>query len=149
MRHLSILGYYFAQYIKVRLAYPGDFLISVFTSLAGTVASFGFLYILFHRVSSLQGWAFEELLFIYGFNLVCLGLFNVLSMNLYEFGERYIMEGRFDQIMLRPLHSLFQVIFEAFRIESFQEFATGLVVVVYVWHKLDLPLTRWTWSCFC
>jgi len=42
MRHLSILGYYFAQYIKVRLAYPGDFLISVFTSLAGTVASFGF-----------------------------------------------------------------------------------------------------------
>ena len=141
MRHLSILGYYFAQYIKVRLAYPGDFLISVFTSLAGTVASFGFLYILFHRVSSLQGWAFEELLFIYGFNLVCLGLFNVLSMNLYEFGERYIMEGRFDQIMLRPLHSLFQVIFEAFRIESFQEFATGLVVVVYVWHKLDLPLT--------
>ena len=92
-------------------------------------------------MSSLQGWAFEELLFIYGFNLVCLGLFNVLSMNLYEFGERYIMEGRFDQIMLRPLHSLFQVIFEAFRIESFQEFATGLVVVVYVWHKLDLPLT--------
>ena len=140
MRHLSILAYYFAQYIKVRLAYPGDFLIAVSTSLAGTVASFGFLYILFHRVSSLQGWAFEELLFIYGFNLVCLGLFNVLSMNLYEFGERYIMEGRFDQIMLRPLHSLFQVIFEAFRIESFQEFATGLAVVVYVWHKLDLPL---------
>ena len=141
MRHLSILAYYFAQYIKVRLAYPGDFLIAVSTSLAGTVASFGFLYILFHRVSSLQGWAFEELLFIYGFNLVCLGLFNVLSMNLYEFGERYIMEGRFDQVMLRPLHSLFQVIFEAFRIESFQEFATGLAVIVYVWHKLDLPLT--------
>ena len=103
MRHLSILGYYFAQYIKVRLAYPGDFLIAVSTSLAGTVASFGFLYILFHRVSSLQGWAFEELLFIYGFNLICLGLFNVLSMNLYEFGERYIMEGRFDQII--PVHS--------------------------------------------
>ena len=141
MRHLSIVAYYFSQYIKVRLAYPGDFLIGVSTSLAGTVASFGFLYILFYRVSSLQGWVFEELLFIYGFNLVCLGLFNVLSMNLYEFGERYIMEGRFDQIMLRPLHTLFQVIFEAFRVESFQEFATGLVVVVYIWHKLNLPLT--------
>ncbi len=71
----------------------------------------------------------------------CLGLFNVLSMNLYEFGERYIMEGRFDQILLRPLHSLFQVIFEAFRIESFQEVLTGLVVVGYVWQKLELPVT--------
>ncbi len=69
MRHLSILVYYFAQYIKARLAYQGDFFIAVSTSFVGTVASFGFLYILFHRVSSLQGWRFEELLFIYGFSL--------------------------------------------------------------------------------
>ncbi len=141
MKHLSILVYYFAQYVKARLAYQGDFFIAVATSFVGTVASFGFLYILFYRVSSLQGWRFEELLFIYGFSLACLGLFNVLSMNLYEFGERYIMEGRFDQILLRPLHSLFQVIFEAFRIESFQEVVTGLVVVGYAWQKLELPLT--------
>ena len=51
------------------------------------------------------------------------------------------MEGRFDQILLRPLHSLFQVIFEAFRIESFQEVFTGIVVVGYAWKKLELPLT--------
>lgn len=141
MRHLSILVHYFAQYAKARLAYPGDFLIAVLTSFLGTVAGFGFLYILFHRVSALHGWPFEELLFIYGFSLTCLGFFNVLSMNLYEFGERYIMEGRFDQILLRPLHSLFQVIFEAFRIESFQEVFTGIVVVGYAWKKLELPLT--------
>src|SRR5207247_10277997 len=60
MRHLSILIHYFSQYLKARLAYKGDFLIAVFTSFSATVASFGFLYILFHRVSSLQGWKFEE-----------------------------------------------------------------------------------------
>jgi ABC-2 type transport system permease protein len=138
MRHLSILAAYFAQYLKARLAYQGDFFLAVLTSFSATVASFGFLYILFYRVSSLQGWRFEELLFIYGFSLICLGLFNVLSLNLYEFGERYIMEGRFDQVLLRPLHSLFQVLFEAFRIESFQEVFTGLAVVVYAVVKLDL-----------
>ena len=141
MRHLSILAHYFAQYVKARLAYQGDFLIAVLTSFLATVAGFGFLYILFHRVSALDGWSFEELLFIYGFALTCLGFFNVLSMNLYEFGERYVMEGRFDQILLRPLHSLFQVIFEAFRIESFQEVFTGILVVGYAWQKLELPLT--------
>ena len=141
MRHLKILAYYFGQYFKARLTYHVDFFIALVTSFIATIASFGFLYVLFNRVSSLQGWSFEELLFIYGFSLICLGVFNVLSMNLYEFGERYIMEGRFDQILLRPLHSLFQVLFEAFRIESLQEVFTGLTVVGYAWYKLQLPVT--------
>lgn len=138
VRHLSILAAYFGQYLKARLAYQGDFFLTVLTSFSATAASFGFLYLLFHRVSSLQGWRFEELLFVYGFSLICLGFFNVLSLNLYEFGERYIMEGRFDQVLLRPLHSLFQVLFEAFRIESFQEVITGAVVVCYSAIKLEL-----------
>ena len=138
MRHLSILIHYFSQYLKARLEYKGDLLIAVFTSFSATVASFGFLYILFHRVSSLQGWKFEELIFIYGFSLTCLGFFNVLSLNLYEFGERYIMEGRFDQVLLRPLHSLFQILFEAFRIESLQEVLTGLAALGYASWKLRL-----------
>jgi ABC-2 type transport system permease protein len=136
-RLFSILIYYFGQYVKSRLAYKGDFFIAVLTSFSATVASFGFLYILFHRVSSLQGWRFEELIFIYGFSLTCLGFFNVLSLNLYEFGERYIMEGRFDQVLLRPLPSLFQILFEAFRVESFQEVITGLAVVSYASWKLQ------------
>lgn len=138
MRYCSILFHYFSQYLKARLAYQGDFFIALFTSFSATVASFGFLYILFHRVNSLQGWRFEELLFIYGFSLICLGFFNVLSLNLYEFGDRYIMEGRFDQVLLRPLHALFQVLFEAFRIESFQEVLTGTAVVVWASRKLAL-----------
>jgi len=137
-RLASILIHYFGQYVKSRLAYKGDFFIAVLTSFSATVASFGFLYILFHRVNSLQGWKFEELIFIYGFSLTCLGFFNVLSLNLYEFGERYIMEGRFDQVLLRPLPSLFQILFEAFRVESFQEVFTGLAVVGYASWKLQL-----------
>jgi ABC-2 type transport system permease protein len=138
MWHLIILLSYFGQYFKARLAYQVDFILAVLTSFSATVASFGFLYILFHRVSSLQGWRFEELLFVYGFSLVCLGFFNVFSLNLYEFGERYIMEGRFDHVLLRPLHSLFQVLFETFRIESFQEVITGLAAVIYSAQQLEL-----------
>ncbi|HEY2933946.1 MAG TPA: ABC-2 family transporter protein [Acidobacteriota bacterium] len=138
MRYLGILAHYFFQYLKTRLANRGDFFIAVITSFSATAASFGFLYILFFRVSSLSGWKFEELIFIYGFSLTCLGLFNVVSLNLYEFGERYVIEGRFDQVLLRPLPSLFQVLFEAFRIESFQEVVTGLAAIFYAAWKLHL-----------
>jgi ABC-2 type transport system permease protein len=141
MRYISILGHYFLQYLKSRMAYQGDFFIAIFASFSATLASFGFIYILFHRVSSLQGWRFEELMFIYGFSLTALGFFNVLSLNLYEFGERYIIEGRFDQVLLRPLHSLFQVLFEAFRIESLQEVVTGTVLMAYAAMKLKLEFS--------
>jgi len=138
MKYLGILSHYFFQYLKTRLAHRGDFFIAVVTSFSATAASFGFLYILFFRVSSLSGWRFEELIFIYGFSLTCLGFFNVVSLNLYEFGERYVIEGRFDQVLLRPLPSLFQVLFEAFRIESFQEVFTGLAAILYAGWRLHL-----------
>ncbi len=148
VRYANILGHYFLQYLKARLAYQGDFIIAVFTSFCATLASFSFIYVLFYRVSSLQGWRFEELMFIYAFSLCCLGFFNVLSLNLYEFGERYIIEGRFDQLLLRPLHSLFQVLFETFRLESFQEVVSGGALMIYASRQLALPWPWWGIALF-
>ncbi len=51
-KHLGLLGEYFAQYLKVRVSYRGDFLIGLFTSFAATIllasASSGF----FSRITS-------------------------------------------------------------------------------------------------
>jgi len=96
----------------------------------------------------------EEVVFLYGFSLIPFGLFNVFSLNLYEFGATYIMEGKFDRVLLRPLSSLFQVVFDAFRIESLQEVVVGLVVIVwasrrlqYPWHALDILLLAFFALC--
>lgn len=140
-RHLALLADYFVQYFKVRVSYRADFLIGVATSMTATLFSLGFVVVLFSRIPSLAGWRFEEVLFLYGFSLVPFGLFNVLSINLYEFGGNYIIEGKFDRVLLRPVSSLFQVLFESFRIESFQEVITGLVVVLWAAHRLE---HRWT-----
>src|SRR2546425_6115824 len=128
-RHLKLLLLYFAQYAKVRLAYKADFFIAFFSSMAATVLGFGFVLVLFSKIPQLQGWSFYEILFLYAFSLVPLGFFNVVSWNLYEFGDLYIIQGRFDRILLRPVDSLFQVLFEKFRIESLQEGVTGVAVV--------------------
>lgn len=146
-RHAALLGSYFAQYAKVRVSYRGDFFISAATSMAATIFSLGFVLVLFARIPTLSNWRMEEVLFLYGFSLIPFGIFNVFSLNLYEFGATYIMEGKFDRVLLRPLSSLFQVVFEAFRIESLQEVIVGLVVVTwasqrlhYQWHLVDILL---------
>src|SRR3974390_133135 len=142
-RHLRLFLLCFAQYAKVRLAYKADFFIAFFSSMAATVLGFGFVFVLFSKIPQLQGWSFFEILFLYAFSLIPLGFFNVVSWNLYEFGDIYIIQGRFDRILLRPVDTLFQVIFEKFRIESLQEVVTGIVVLVICIRHLD---ASWTWA---
>lgn len=146
-RHAALLGSYFTQYAKVRVSYRGDFFISAATSMAATIFSLGFVLVLFARIPRLSSWRMEEVLFLYGFSLIPFGIFNVFSLNLYEFGATYIMEGKFDRVLLRPLSSLFQVLFDTFRIESLQEVVVGLAVVTwashrlhYQWHIVDILL---------
>ncbi len=138
---LAILWQYFGQYAKTRMAYKADFFIASFASILATVAGYGFVLVLFSRIPQLKGWRFEEVLFIYGFSLLPMGLFNIISLNLYDFGEIYIVEGKFDRILLRPVHSLFQIMFENFRLESLQEIATGLAAVLYCAGKLKISPT--------
>ncbi len=137
-RHIKLLLQYFAQYAKVRLAYKADFIIAFFSSMAATVLGFGFIYVLFTKIPTLQGWSLNEILFLYGFSLIPLGFFNVISWNLYDFSEIYIVEGKFDRVLLRPVSTLFQVIFEKFRLESLQEVATGIGVVILCARNLHL-----------
>ena len=132
---------YFGQYAKTRMAYKSDFFIASIANIFAAVAGYGFVLVLFTKIPQLQGWRFEEVLFIYGFSLIPMGLFNIVGMNLYQFGEIYIVEGKFDRVLLRPIHSLFQILFENFRLESIQEILTGLAAVAWCSVRLDIPLS--------
>ena len=138
---LIILWQYLGQYVKTRMTYKADFFIASVANILATVAGYGFVLVLFSRIPQLRGWKFEEVLFIYGFSLLPMGLFNIVSLNLYDFGEIYIVEGKFDRVLLRPIHSLFQILFENFRLESMQEIVTGLAAVLYCAGHLKIPLT--------
>ena len=140
-RHALLLFDYFTQYAKVRISYRGDFFISLGTSFAATIFALGFVIVLFQKVPQLAGWTLPEEVFLYGFSLIPYGLFNILSLNLYDFGNNYIIEGKFDRVLLRPVSSLFQVLFEVFRIESVQEIATGIFCIVWASHRLGV---HWT-----
>src|SRR5271168_4739507 len=140
-RHFGLFFDYFSQYAKVRVSYRGDFLISLATSFAATIFALSFVVVLFQKATQLAGWRFEEVLFLYGFSLIPYGIFNIISLNLYDFGNNYIIEGKFDRVLLRPISSLFQVLFETFRIESLQEVATGIFCLWWASRRLGLAWT--------
>jgi len=140
-RHGLLFFDYLTQYAKVRISYRGDFFVSLLTSFAATVFGLAFVVVLFQKVPELAGWRYEEVMFLYGFSLIPYGIFNIVSVNLYDFGNNYIIEGKYDRVLLRPVSSLFQVLFETFRIESVQEIATGVFCTVWATRRLGIAWT--------
>jgi ABC-2 type transport system permease protein len=138
VHQLQIYGAYFAQFLKMRLAYRVDFLIDTGANLFGLAVQLAVLNALFSKVHALKGWSFAEVLFIYGFSLLPLGLFNLVSINLYRFAERYIADGNFDRVLLRPVNNLAQVMFESFNVSGLNEILLGIGVMVYAGTGLGL-----------
>lgn len=137
-RYLRLFGQYFIQYCKVRLEYRADLIVSVVATLVATGLGIALVLILFGGDRVVAGWSSDEILFLYGFGLIPLALFNTISVNLYYFGQIYIIEGKFDRVLLRPVHSLFQVMSEQFRLEALSDALVGLAVVVYAGLQLNL-----------
>ncbi|MFT5233778.1 MAG: ABC-2 type transport system permease protein [Candidatus Krumholzibacteriia bacterium] len=134
----GIFGAYFAQFLKMRLAYRMDFLVDTLAVSFSMLIQLSVLSVLFSKVRSLEGWSFEQVLFIYGFSLLPLGLFNLISVNFYGFSDKYIIGGKFDRVLLRPVNSLVQVIFESFNVSGLNEIILGSAVMIYAGMKLEL-----------
>ncbi len=133
-----IFGAYFAQFVKMRLAYRMDFFVDTLAVSFSMVIQLAVLSTLFSKVQSLDGWSFEQVLFIYAFSLLPLGLFNLVSVNLYRFSDQYIIQGKFDRVLLRPVSTLAQVIFESFNVAGLNEILLGSVLMAYAGVKLGL-----------
>jgi ABC-2 type transport system permease protein len=139
-RQFGIVSAYFAQFLKMRLAYRVDFVVDLGANLFAIAVQLATLGVLFSKVPALQGWSFDSVLFIYGFSLLPLGLFNLVSINLYRFAERYIADGHLDRVLLRPVNPLAQVMFEAFNMSGLNEILLGSGIMIYAASQLGLAV---------
>ncbi len=129
----------------MRLGYRGDFLLSVLTMIFATACGIATVFLIFRGVPQISGWNFTEILFLYGFSLLPLSLYNMISINLYYFSDYYIVMGKFDQVLLRPVNPLFQILFEKFRLESVGDTVLGVFIISICARTLGLPLGWRDW----
>jgi ABC-2 type transport system permease protein len=132
MREAGIYFHYFIQFFKSRAEYKLDFFIGLLSNIG--VAFFGLLFILFlmdgKQVTSIGDWSRAEVLFVYGYSMLSFAFFSMIAQNLYNFGDRYVVEGQFDRILLRPMGSIGQVIFESFNLDAIGSFILGVFVMI-------------------
>lgn len=140
MFYYRMFSQYVGQYMKVRLQYRTDLVVEFLSDLLFQAVNLIFILVVFGHTQFLAGWSRDEIIFIYGFFLVPFAIFSSF-FNIWDFNDRYIVQGEMDRILTRPIHSLFQVILERLELESLFGVITGIIVMTYAGIRLDLTLT--------
>jgi ABC-2 type transport system permease protein len=119
-----------AQYMKARMQYRADFIISFFGMLFRDLTGLFTLWIIFRSIPLLSGWNYYELVFLYSFSVLALTPLQLFFDNVWPLGYR-ITEGAFIKYYFRPLNVMFYYMSEVLDIKGFSQLLFGMIGLVY------------------
>jgi len=129
-----------SQYVKARMQYRADFIISsigmVFVSIA-TVLTFR---VLFNSIPNLAGWSFDEIVFIYGFFMLAVTPLQIFFDHVWWL--RYeVQDGSFIKYYFRPINMMFYYMSEIVDLKGIVQVFLGAAALVYASIQLELVWT--------
>jgi len=128
------------QYIKARMQYRADFIISSIGMFFSSLATLGIFWIIFHSIPDLAGWSFMQLLFIYGFYMIAISPMQILFDHIWQI-RFHVQQGTFLKYYFRPLNMMFYYMSEMFDIKGLTQLAAGIVILIYASIQLDISWT--------
>lgn len=115
--------------LKEMLIYRLDCIAGMVSQLLTQFVEVIFIWITFQNTDHLAGWNFEQILLLYGITLISVGISDFCFDALYDIGPKYIREGDFDKILLRPVHPLISIIGSSNEFTSLGYF--GWIRIIY------------------
>lgn len=138
-KYLGIYWKYFKQYWKTRLVYKTDFTVGFIAQLVNLGASLAFLTLLFTQVESINGWSFNEMLFLAGIGGFIMNFHHIFLFNMFNL-EDYIVDGKFDRFLVRPLDPLFQVYADDVSDNNLSKLIANSALIIYSSSQIGLNL---------
>lgn len=144
LRYLRLHKIFISQHMKKLMEYKTDFLLGAIGLLIAQALQILFIGIIFSGIPALEGYSFEEVLFIYGFSLIPKSIDHLFCDNLWMVGYSIIRKGDFDKYLTRPINSLYYVVVERFCVDAFGEMLTCALLLIYAVPKLHLAFHWYT-----
>ncbi len=117
-----------ASRIHSQMQYRVSFVMDVVSNFFGNLTDLAALMVMFTQVKSLGGWSFGEIAFLYGLSSVSFALHELFQGAFdNDVFAGYIQRGMFDQILVRPLPTVFQMATEYFMLRRFGRMLQGLL----------------------
>jgi len=129
-----------AQYIKARMQYRADFLISSVGMFFSSLATLGIFWVLFDTVPNLAGWSFMEMVFIYAFYMIAISPMQILFDHVWQL-RFHVQQGTFLKYYFRPLNMMFYYMSEMFDLKGLTQLAVGISLLVYASLQLGILWT--------
>ena len=140
-RYMRLYRVLVTQFFKVIMQSKVDFLMGLLGFFLTQASGIIFLYLIFQQIPNLQGWTFDQLIFIYGFAQIPRGIDHLLTDNIWLVAWRIVVNGEFDRYMLRPMNVFFQVIAEKLQPDALGEILIGTILVIISVQKGVAALT--------
>src|SRR5512139_2776549 len=115
--------------IRSQMQYRVSFFAETTGTLLITALDFAMVAILLMRFREIGGWTLAEVAFLYGTSAVSFSCAELLIGGFEDF-EAWVVQGEFDQLLLRPLPITFQMVTSRFPTRRVGRLAQGLVALV-------------------
>lgn len=123
--------------IKKQFAYPLMFISCLFLIPMMVASGVLLLYALATNFSSISGWSFDQLAFLYGFGYLSHGLLMVFgSQNIWM--DQLVIKGEFDRMLLRPLPVFIQYACSNINLIGLIDVWIGGMILLYASSRLNL-----------
>lgn len=139
--NISLYFSFLKASLKEMLIYRLDCIVGMISQIVTQLVGIIFTWIVFQNTDTLVGWNFNQILLLYGVTLISVGISTFGFDALYDIGPKYIKNGEFDKILLRPVHPLISIIGSSKEFTAFGYFVLGLFLTITMLIKLMIPVT--------
>ena len=116
------------QQMKAIMAYEADFIVLMLSAVVVQLSGLAFIWAIFQRIPSINGWTFWEVVFMYALVFVTEGVGSLFFEGTWRLNYM-IYTGQFDQILMRPLSPIVQVLAGAVGFNGLGNLVTGFVLM--------------------
>jgi len=133
--------------LVARMQYRANFIVGILGSIVWNVVNLGLIGVLVTRFTNLNNWTLWELVFLYCLWMLGHSLFNLLFSHSNQL-EDYLIDGTFDQFLLRPASPLIQLLGRELQYIEITDLLIGLTGLSLAYVQLGLHWNAWSWG-FC
>jgi len=130
-----------------RMQYRANFIAGILGLIFWNVINLGLIGVLVTRFTNLNNWTLWELVFLYCMWILGHSLYDLFFSHTNQL-EDYLIEGTFDQFLLRPASPLIQVLGRELQYIEIADMLIGLTGISLAYAQLGLHWNSWRWGFF-
>jgi ABC-2 type transport system permease protein len=140
MDTLQLYFHYVSISFRAQMQYKVSFLLQTVGHLLVTAIEFFGIWALFGRFEQIGVWSLPEVALFYGLVNSAFACADALGRGFDQFGK-VVKNGDFDRLLLRPRHTVLQLLGTEVTLKRMGRLIQGLVVISWSLSTLQIPLT--------